>query len=98
MNPMQNQEQGQDQKQNLSRPQHPISIFPGPMLRSAGTLSRLFAALRPLARHSVALTKLPYALLFLLRYGENESKKWGEGHQQHQYQQQNLVSSPLLRP
>src|SRR5579871_4178688 len=48
------------------------------MVRSAGTLSRLSAALRPLSRHSVALTKLPYALLFLLRYGKNERKKWGE--------------------
>jgi hypothetical protein len=76
----QDQQQEQNQKQNLSRSHHPTSIFPGPIVRSAGTLSRLSAALRPLSRHSVALTKLPYALLFLLRYGENERKKMGGSH------------------
>jgi len=66
--------QNQQQRQRQIPPVLHASIFPRPRLRSAQGWSRLSAALRPLARHSVALTN-PSALLSLLRYGKNERKK-----------------------
>ena len=70
------QNQNQPQQQRQIPPVLHASIFPNPRLQSAQGLSRRCASLRPLTRHSVALTN-PSALLSLLRYGENERKKMG---------------------